>query len=100
MAQFTVLIWEDAKEVAVGLVVQQETLTISGVSQQTPAIIGTGGIPRHYRARLHAEANCFVQSGDDPTALNDYTQGMPLGAENPEYVDIQTGRRFAVIERL
>lgn len=78
--------------------VQQTSVTVGGTSTQSAAILGPTGKLRN--VRLMTDTDCFVEWGENPTALNDGTGGMPLGAENPEVVGIQAGHLVAVIERV
>lgn len=94
MATLSLHVWSDAKEVALGEVLQSMTVNIGGASAQSAAVTGTAR--RHRRVRFFADADCYVTWGDNPTA--DST-GLPLGAENPEYFDIEAGQKIAVIER-
>ena len=98
MATLFVCIWVDAKQVALGDPLQEFPVTIAGTSTKSTTISGSGR--KKIRARLFADADCFVTWGEDPTALNNGNDGRPLGAENPEYFDIETGHKIAVIERV
>ena len=97
MATLFFRVWESAAEVALGDKIQEDVITIGSGSLQSAVISGTGRKRR--RVRLFADANCFVTWGENPTALNDGTEGMPMGSENPEYVDIESQHKIAVIER-
>lgn len=100
MATFFFASWDYASEVAVGDPHQESTIAIGGTSAQGAVITtGTGQSRHRCRVRLFADTKCFVTWGADPTALNDGTDGRPMGVENPEYVDIEAGDRIAVIER-
>lgn len=92
-------VWQDARETLIGEPIQEVAVTISGTSAQSAAIIG--GVNKAWRrVRIYADTDCFVHWGADPTALNDGTAGRPLGADNPETFDIESGQRVAVIERV
>ena len=97
MATFFFRVYETAAEVAHGDPLQENVVAV-GVSQQQSAPIA-GDKKRQRRVRIFADVDCFVQWGDNPTATNDGLSGMPLGAENPEYVSINAGQRFSVIQR-
>lgn len=102
MATLFVTVWEDAKEVALGLPSQQFTVTIgSGSVKSTKINQIDASDNRHKRIRLMADGKCFVNRGDtnviaDQTGAN----GWPMGSENPEYHSIQAGQFLAVIERV
>ena len=97
MATLFFRVWGSAAEVALGDPIQEDVITIAAASAQSAVISGSGN--KRKRVRLFADANCFVTWGADPTAKNDGTDGMPMGSENPEYVDIQSEHKIAVIER-
>jgi hypothetical protein len=97
MATLFIRVYEGAAEVAIGHI-QYDTVAIGAGSVQSAVIVGDK--KRHRRVRLFADADCFVADGDNPTATGDGASGMPLGAENPEYVWIYAGQKFAVIERV
>jgi len=97
MATLFIAVWEDAEEVALGNPIQEMTVDIGVASAQSDAISGT--LNKRRRVRLFADGNCFATWGADPTALNDGTDGRPLGASTPEYFDIQSEHKIAVIER-
>ena len=97
MATFFFRVYETAAEVAHGDPKQEDVVTIGVSSQQSAPIHGDK--KRQRRVRIFADVDCFVHWGDNPTATNDGLSGMPLGAENPEYISINAGQKFAVIER-
>lgn len=97
MATLYICVFETAAEVALGPPVQEMAVTISGTSADSAAIGATNGLNK--RCRLFTDQDCFVTWGAAPTAVNDGTDGRPLGAENPEYFDIAEGDLIAVIER-
>lgn len=92
-----ITVWRDAAEVAMGDPLQETSIAIGGASVQSEAITGVNR--QRNRVRLFADSNCFVTWGADPTALNDGTDGRPMGSENPEYFDIESNHRIAVIQR-
>lgn len=98
MATLSFCVWEDAEEVALGRPIQENVIDIGATSASGAVIVGTGN--RHRRVRIHVDANAFVTWDDNPTATNDGLNGRPMGAENPEYVDIAAGDKIAVIERI
>jgi hypothetical protein len=102
MATFFFRVYESAAEVAHGDPIQEDTVTI-GVTHELSAVIPAKGPTdtqkRHRRVRIFADVDCFVTWGDNPEATGDGQSGMPLGAENPEYISILSGQRFSVIQR-
>ena len=96
MATLSIIVFADAKEVLFDVPIQIDSVTIGAGSLQSAAITGDNNQIRH--VRLFADADCFVLWGDNPTAV-DFTDSMPLGAENPEVVGIKAGQLVAVITR-
>lgn len=97
MATLYFRVYEGAAEVATGDPIQEGTVTIAGSANESAAI--TGSDRKRRRVRLFADTNCFVTWGASPTAVNDGSDGMPMGSENPEYVDIEAGHLISVIQR-
>jgi len=97
MATLYISVWTNAAAVALGDPLQETSVNIDVTSTQSAAIVGSGRKRR--RVRLFADADCFAAWGEDPTALTDGTDGLPLGASNPEYFDIEAGHKIAVISR-
>lgn len=98
MATLYIGVWDNANEVLFGAPIQEVAVTVSGTSAQSATISGSNKEMR--RCRLMADTDCFVTWGDNPTALNDGTEGRPLDAENTEIFGIQAGQKIAVIERV
>jgi len=96
MAILQITAFEDASEVALGLPVSEETIAITGTSEESAAIPGT---KRSRRVRLFADINCFVTWGPSPTASIDGSDGRMLAAESPEYISMEAGWKVAVIAR-
>lgn len=97
MATLYIAVWTSATEVALGDPIQEMAVSIGAGSVQSAEI--TADNRKRRRVRLMADSACFVTWGLNPTATNDGTSGRPLGAENPEYFDIESGHLIAVIER-
>jgi len=96
MATLFVAVWEHAGEVALGNVIQEFQVNIAATSTpSTESIIGDK--KRTRRIRLFADADCFVTWGAAPVAVS--SASRPMGAENPEYFEIQAEQKIAVIER-
>lgn len=89
--------WSDAKEVALGDVLQEESFTTSATSAQGSAITGSNKIQRY--VRIFSDAKVWVTWGSDPTATTDGTAGRAMGSENPEYFKITAGEKIAAITR-
>ena len=88
-------VWESASEVALGDPLQFTSAVIGGANSS--AISGTGRKRR--RVRLYSDAACWVKYGLDPTATG-ATDSMALGADNPEYVDMEAGHSLTAIARV
>lgn len=98
MATLFYCVFDGASQVANADPLQEGTVNIAATSTQSAAINGTNKLRRV--VRLFSDADCFVTWGENPTALNDGTAGRPLGAENPEYFNIEAEHLIAVIERV
>ena len=98
MATLWIAVFDAANEVLFDAPIQEIKVSISGTSAQSAAISGSGKIMR--RVRLFTDTDCFVTWDDDPTALQDGSDGRPLGAENPEVFGIVSGEKIATIERV
>lgn len=97
MATLFVTVWEHAGEVALGDPLQEFQVDIGGASTESAdPIVGEGRKKR--RIRLFADADCFVTWGETPVAVS--TASRPMGAENPEYFEIEAGHKIAVITRV
>ena len=88
-------VWESASEVALGDPIQFTSAAIDGAN--SAAISGSGRKRR--RVRLYADAACWIAYGANPTATG-ATDSMALGADNPEYVDIEAGHVLTAITRV
>ena len=88
-------VWESASEVALGDPLQFTSAAIGGAN--SVAIVGTGRKRR--RVRIYADAACWVKYGASPTATG-ATDAMPLGADNPEYIDMEAGHVLTAIARV
>lgn len=88
-------VWESASEVALGDPLQYTSAVIGGAN--SASITGSGRKRR--RVRLYADAACWVKYGDNPTATGS-TDAMALGADNPEYVDMEAGHILTAIARV
>lgn len=88
-------VWESASEVALGDPLQYTSAVIGGTN--SAAIVGSGRKRR--RVRLYADAACWVKYGENPTATGS-ADAMALGADNPEYVDIEAGHILTAIARV
>ena len=88
-------VWESASEVALGDPLQFTSAVIGGTNSE--AIKGSGRKRR--RVRLYSDAACWVQYGSKPTA-NGPADSMALGADNPEFIDMEAGHVLTAIARL
>ena len=98
MATLFFAVFRDAKEVALGNVIQESTIDIAATSTQSAAAI-TGENRQRNRVRVLADAACFVTWGANPTATNDGLSGRPMATEVAEYFDIESGHFIACITR-
>ncbi len=96
MATLGIQVFADAKEVLFDVPLQIMSVAVGAGSLKSSAVTGSGKQIRH--CRLFSDADCFVIWGDDPTAV-DFTDSLPLGAENPEVVGVKAGQFIAVIQR-
>jgi len=99
MATLQYTVWRSAAEVANGPVVAEGAVTIAGTSTASAAVMDAGGGNNSRRVRLFADTACFVTWAENPTALGDFTDGRALGSENPEYFEIPSNFKLAVISR-
>ena len=101
MALMQLTVWQSASEVALGDVIQEETVPISGTSTPSSAIDGTNRVRR--RVRIFCDADAWVTwgstEGGDPVADDSGSNGRMIGAGNPEYFDIECGYKVAVLAR-
>ena len=88
-------VWESASEVALGDPIQYTSAVIGGTNSSP--ISGSGRKRR--RVRLYADAACWIKYGENPPATG-ATDAMALGADNPEYVDIEAGHILTAIARV
>lgn len=82
-----------------GTVLLEEVVSVTGASLQSSAVPTTGVVGPLAGVRVHSDADCYVTWGDNPTALDDGTEGRAVGAENPEYFGVPPGQKLAVISR-
>ena len=94
MASVFITVWDSAREVALGDPIQYAQAVID--SSNSSAISGSG--KKRKRCRLYAEADCWVAWGASPTATG-VADSIPLGPDNPEYVDIEAGHIVTAITR-
>ena len=97
-----ITVFEGANATALGDPIQEEKVAIGAGSLKSAVITATGASATNVRrvVRLYAIADCFVTWGADPTAVTDGTDGRAIGADSPEYFDIQAGHFVAVITRV
>jgi len=100
MADLFYRVYIAASEVALGQPVSEGTVAITGASTASAAVMDASGGNRQRRVRLWADVDCFVTWGESPTAANDGTSGIPVGAKNPEYVGIAANEKIAVIQKV
>ena len=98
MAELQITAFPTATIVPHGKPVVEEKITITGTSAATPTAMPASQI--RYKVRLFSDVKCYVTWGVVPVAKIDGTEGRMLGAENPEYVELEPGEKVAVIERV
>ena len=98
MATFFFRVFAAASEVALGAPLQEGVITVADTSNESAVIVGGEGRKRH-RIRIFTDTACFVTWGLNPNAQNDGSDGMPMAAESPEYIDVEAGMQLSVIER-
>lgn len=96
MATLNIVVFENAVEVLFDRPAAIIPVSITSGSLQSAPITGPTGKIRH--CRIFADADCFFTWGENPSVAG-FTDGLPLGAENPEVVGIKVGDLVAVIER-
>ena len=94
MASVFITAWDSADKVAKGAPTDFIVATLGGGA--SAALAGSGR--KRKVVRLYADANCFVQWAKVPSAT-DGTDSVPLGANNPEYFDIEVGFAIDAITR-
>lgn len=101
MATLQYSTWFSAAEVANGPVLNENVITISGSSTQSPTLIDPTGSNQTRRVRISADTDCWVTWGINPTALTDGTSGRMMGPtiSTCEYFDIPSNWKIAVIAR-
>jgi hypothetical protein len=89
----------DAVSTALGGVVVEDTIAISGAAANSDPLPGVAR--ERYKVRIMCDVDAFVTWDNPPIlAKSDGTEGRPVGAENPEYFDIEAGMEISVIERI
>ena len=96
MAILYATVWEDAEEVALGSPLQYLSKDFTAGMVTTDPI--NSDKRKRKRVRIFSDTDCFVSWGESPT-VTDGSDGTPMGAENPEYFDIESGHKIAVIAR-
>lgn len=97
MATLFFSVWANADRTLLDTPLQEGTVTVGAGSLTSDAITGSNNEVRV--VRLFTDTDCFVAWGSSPTAANDGSSGMPLGAENPEVIGVLAGHKLAVIAR-
>jgi hypothetical protein len=99
MANVYFATYATAADVAHGRPHQFGAITIDGAA--SASISAPAGFPANHRCRVRllADGKCFVDWGDTPNPQGDGSIGIPLGAENPEYVEVQAGHALKAVTR-
>lgn len=98
MASVYGTVWEDAAQVALGDPLQHLTATIDGANSSAVIASTATGNRKRRKVRIFSEAAAWVKWGENPTATG-ASDSMPVGANNPEYVDIEEGHVITAITR-
>jgi hypothetical protein len=98
MATLQYTVWPDAKQVALGDVINENVITIGGASAQGGLIDSAASTGAHRYVRVAADADCWVTWGSDPTAVAD-TGGRMVFSGQPEYWYMEAGFKIACITR-
>ena len=88
-----------ANETGKGPVLNENVITVSGSSAQSPTVMVPSGGNQSRCVRVMSDVDAWVTWGSNPTALNTGLGGRMIGAGNPEYFDILASDKIAVIER-
>jgi len=99
MANLYFAAYATAADVAHGRPHQFGVVTVDGAA--STALNAPSGFPTNHkcRVRLFADGKCFVDWGDTPNPQGDGSAGIPLGTENPEYVEIPGGQKLKAVTR-
>ena len=89
--------FHSATQTAEGTPLLEGKIAIGAGSLQSAAMPGASRVSR--RVRIFCDSKAYVTWGTNPTAVNDGSDGRPMGSENPEYFDLEAGWKIAVIER-
>ncbi len=100
MSNLYFTVWDSAGEVALGDPIQRGVATIDGAASSAISFgsAGANAGKRRKRVRLLSDSDVFFATGTSPS-VTDGTDGTPLGAENPEYFDIESGHKLIAILR-
>jgi len=98
MATLQITVFEVAGSTALGDPLQEEIVAVGAGSLTSNVIVGSG--KRRRTVRFYTDTDCWVTWGASPTAKTDGTAGRMLGADNPEYWNVEAGHKIAVIERV
>lgn len=93
-------VFASANETGKGPALSMASRSVGGTSEQTAVMDSTAG-NRPRSVRVCVDTNCWVTWGENPTALTDGTDGVPMGIDTStvEYFDIPANHKIAVIQR-
>ena len=97
MASIQYTVFPDSGNVAMGVIVSEEVVTVSGTHALSTVLPAS---QTRYSVRVFSDVDCFLTWGVTPVALADGSEGRMIGANNPEYFGVEPGQRFSVIERV
>ena len=94
MANVNITVFEAAVSTPLGDPLQYLTAVIDGANSSAL----TGSDKKRRTCRMYAESDCWVKWGSSPTATG-ATDAVALGADNPEYFNIEAGHVVTAITR-
>lgn len=92
MTVLEIVLYADAKEVALGPPVASQSVAITGGNVESDALGDSG---KTYRCRLYAKAACRIERGENPTADANSPEAFPAG--HVEYFSHEGGHKISVI---
>ena len=95
MANVNVTVFDGAASTPVGDPEQYLTAVIGGANSS--AVLGSNR--KRWTARFYAESDCWLKWGANPTATG-ASDSVALGADNPEYFNVEAGHVVTAITRV
>lgn len=101
MATLWLHVFSTAEQVAIGEPIQKISVAIGSAAVSSDPLDAdpvNADARRRRRVRFFADAACHVVWGASPQEAT--TADVPIGAENPEYFDVEAKHIVSVIERI